>query len=146
VQPPPGIGISPIADMEGRQTIAAAAPASKSSAEMTEERWLSRHGISRPPVAPTTPATWLNACHQPSHRRTTKGEDRDDDAHDSLAAPQRRVRVAVDRNGHDVLADGRLPFGALAEVDRQPERWRRSVLIRHSPNHRSMPGADPSHD
>ena len=61
-QPPPGIGISPIVDMEGRQTIAAAARASKSSAEMTEERWLSRHGISRSPVAPTTPATWLNAC------------------------------------------------------------------------------------
>ena len=36
--------------------------------------------------------------------------------------------IAVDRNGHDVLADGRLPFGALAEVDRQPERWRSFVL------------------
>ena len=33
-QPPPGIGISPIVGMEGRQTIAAAAPASKTSAEM----------------------------------------------------------------------------------------------------------------
>jgi hypothetical protein len=34
VQPPPGIGISLIVGTEGRQTIAAAAPASKSSAEM----------------------------------------------------------------------------------------------------------------
>ena len=42
----------------------------------------------------------------------------------------------------DVLADGRLPFGALAEVDRQPERWRRPALIRRSPNHRSMPFTD----
>ena len=41
----------------------------------------------------------------------------------------RAERIAVDRNGHDVLADGRLPFGALAETDHQLAKRRSPVLI-----------------
>src|SRR5439155_7901755 len=65
---PPGIGISPIADMEAHQTIVTAALAAKSSAE-TPRKVRGEAGseavrleISGPPVAPTTPTTWLSAC------------------------------------------------------------------------------------
>src|SRR5439155_15591920 len=64
---PPGIGISPIADMDPHQTIVTAALAAKSSAETPKEaRWEAcsgtlRREISRPPVAPTTPTTSLSA-------------------------------------------------------------------------------------
>src|SRR5262249_48928695 len=59
----PGIGISPIADMEAFQKIVTAALAAKSSAETPKKaRWEARsetmhREISRPPVAPTTPTT-----------------------------------------------------------------------------------------
>src|SRR3989475_8880459 len=62
---PPGIGISPIADMDAHQTIVPAALAAKSSAETPKKAcWEARseamrREISRPPVAPTTPTTWL---------------------------------------------------------------------------------------
>src|SRR5207247_4624798 len=65
---PPGIGISPIADMDAHQTIVTAALAAKSSAETPRNAcWEARsetmrREISRPPVAPTTPMTWLSAC------------------------------------------------------------------------------------
>src|SRR2546422_7155656 len=65
---PPGIGISPIADMDVHQTIVTAALAAKSSAETPKKaRWEARsetmrREISRPPVAPATPTTWLSAC------------------------------------------------------------------------------------
>src|SRR5438552_19207908 len=58
---PPGIGISPIADMDVHQTIVTAALAAKSSAETPKKaRWearsvTTRREISRPPVAPATP-------------------------------------------------------------------------------------------
>src|SRR5215207_2319343 len=63
---PPGIGISPIADMEAHQTIVTAALAAKSSAETpkkarSEARSESMREISRPVVAPTAPTTWLSA-------------------------------------------------------------------------------------
>src|SRR6201987_5669349 len=57
---PPGIGISPIADMDAHQTIVTAALAAKSSAETPKNaRWEARsetmrREISRPPVAATT--------------------------------------------------------------------------------------------
>src|SRR5436305_11133183 len=57
---PPGIGISPIADMDVHQTIVTAALAAKRSAETPKKaRWEARsetmgREISRPPVAPTT--------------------------------------------------------------------------------------------
>ena len=41
-----------------------------------------------------------------------------------------RARVTAERNGPDVLADERLPFGALAEADLQPAKRRLPVLIR----------------
>src|SRR6516164_3089777 len=65
---PPDVGVSPIADMDARQTIVTAALAAKSSAETPKNAcWDARsdtmtRAISRPPVAPTTPATWLSAC------------------------------------------------------------------------------------
>jgi hypothetical protein len=65
---PPGIGISPIADMDAHQAIVTAALAAKSSAETPKKaRWEARSEtiaveISRPPVAPTAPTTWLSAC------------------------------------------------------------------------------------
>src|SRR6266487_926548 len=55
---PPGIGISPIADMDAHQTIVTAALAAKSSAEMPKNAcWEARseamrREISRPAVAP----------------------------------------------------------------------------------------------
>src|SRR2546422_7826696 len=55
---PPGIGISPIADMDARQTIVTAAQAAKSSAETPKKaRWEARsetmrRKISRSAVAP----------------------------------------------------------------------------------------------
>src|SRR6202521_3271930 len=64
---PPGIGISPIADMDAHQTIVTAALAAESSAETPKKaRWEARsetmrREISRPSVAPTTPTTWLSA-------------------------------------------------------------------------------------
>src|SRR6478672_4821172 len=64
----PGIGISPIADMDAHQTIVAAALAANSSAETPKKaRSEARSQImaaetSRPAVAPTTPTTWLSAC------------------------------------------------------------------------------------
>src|SRR4030081_3581653 len=60
---PPGIGISPIADMDAHQTIVTAALAAKSSAETPKKTcWEARsetmrREITRPPVAPTTPTT-----------------------------------------------------------------------------------------
>jgi len=60
---PPGIGISPIADMDAHQTIVTAALAAKSSAETPQNAcWEARsetmrREITRPPVAPTTPTT-----------------------------------------------------------------------------------------
>src|SRR6266851_2859095 len=42
--------------------------------------------------------------------------------------------VTAERNGLDVLADERLPFGALAEADLQPTKRRPPVLIRRSPD------------
>src|SRR5271166_3628581 len=71
---PPGIGISPIADMDAHQTIVTAALAAKSSAETPKKaRWEARSDtmrreISRPPVAPTKPTTCLRAC------RTRRGD------------------------------------------------------------------------
>src|ERR1700675_656480 len=58
---PPGIGISPIADMDAHQTIVTAALAAKSSAETPKKaRWEARseamrREISRPAVAPRQP-------------------------------------------------------------------------------------------
>src|SRR5215207_1871009 len=63
---PPGIGISPIADMDAHQPIVSAALATKSSAEAPKKaRWEARPEtmrpeISRPPVALTTPMAWLS--------------------------------------------------------------------------------------
>src|SRR5947207_11114154 len=63
---PPGIGISPIADMDPHQTIVTAALAAKSSAETPQKARCEacsetlRREISRPPVAPTTPTTSLS--------------------------------------------------------------------------------------
>src|SRR5437870_13627151 len=60
---PPGIGISPIADMDADQRVVSAALAAKSSAETPKKaRWevrseTMRREISRPPVAPTTTTT-----------------------------------------------------------------------------------------
>src|SRR6266498_4001627 len=71
---PPGIGISPIADMDAPQTIVTAALAAKSSAETPKKaRWEARletmrREISRPAVAPTTPTTSLSAS------RTRRGD------------------------------------------------------------------------
>src|ERR1700681_2010263 len=65
---PPGIGISPIADMEAHQTIVTAALAAKSSAETPKKaRWESRsetvlREISRTPVRPMIFTTWLSVC------------------------------------------------------------------------------------
>src|SRR5882672_5003576 len=65
---PPGIGISPIADMDAHQTIVTAALAAKSSAETAKKARSEvraetmRREISRPAVAPTTPTTSLSAC------------------------------------------------------------------------------------
>src|SRR5712672_2768294 len=65
---PPGIGISPNADMDAHQTIVTAALAAKSSAEMPKKaRWEAsseavRLEISGPPVAPTTTTTSLSPC------------------------------------------------------------------------------------
>src|SRR3979490_385886 len=65
---PPGIGISPIADMDAHQTIVTAALAAKSSAEAPknacrEARSEARcREISHPPVAPTTSTMRLSAC------------------------------------------------------------------------------------
>jgi len=39
-------------------------------------------------------------------------------------------RVTAERNGPDVPADERLPFGALAEADLQPTKRRRTFLAR----------------
>jgi hypothetical protein len=56
---PPGIGISPIADMDAHLAIVTTALAAKSSAKMPKKaRWEARsetmrREISRPPVAPT---------------------------------------------------------------------------------------------
>ena len=47
---------------------------------------------------------------------------------------------AAERNGPDVRADERLPFGALAEADLQPTKRCPPVLIRRSPDR----GAEPS--
>src|SRR5436305_7481625 len=64
---PPGIGLSPIADMDPHQTIVTAALAAKSSAETPRKaRWEAcsealRREIPRPPVAPTTPTMSLSA-------------------------------------------------------------------------------------
>src|SRR5688572_30945839 len=65
---PPGIGISPIADMDAHQAIVTAALAAKSSAEMPKKaRWEARsetmdREISRLALAPTTPTNCLSAC------------------------------------------------------------------------------------
>src|ERR1700738_5235313 len=65
---PPGIGISPIADMDAHQTIVTAALAAKSSAETPKKVYWEtrsetmRREIFRSPVAPTTPTTGLIAC------------------------------------------------------------------------------------
>src|SRR5436309_8408578 len=64
---PPGIGISPIVDMDAHQTIVTAALVPKRSAETPKKACLEagsetlRRASSRPPVAPTTPMTWLIA-------------------------------------------------------------------------------------
>src|ERR1700731_4977599 len=44
----------------------------------------------------------------------------------------RATCVTARRNGPDVRADERLPFGALAEADLQPTKRRPPVLIRRS--------------
>src|SRR5258706_14707373 len=60
---PPGIGISPMSDMDAHQTIVTAALAAKSSAETPKKaRWEARsetmrREISHASVAPTTPTT-----------------------------------------------------------------------------------------
>src|ERR1700741_498991 len=61
---PPGIGISPIADMDAHQTIVSAALAATSSAESPKKpsSEAMRREISRPPVAAMTLITWLIAC------------------------------------------------------------------------------------
>src|SRR5215510_4337666 len=70
---PPGIGIPPIADMDAHQTIVVAALAAKSSAETPKKARSEvcsdamRREISRLPLAPTTPTTWLRP------RRTRRG-------------------------------------------------------------------------
>ena len=46
--------------------------------------------------------------------------------------------VTAERNGPDVLADERLPFGALAEADRQPAKRSLPVLIRREMHERQV--------
>src|SRR5205814_10532934 len=64
---PPGIGISPIADMESHQTIVIAALAAKSSAETPKNPFgealcaTIRRKIFRPPLGLTRSMAWLNA-------------------------------------------------------------------------------------
>jgi hypothetical protein len=45
-----------------------------------------------------------------------------------------RAWVSADRNGPDVHADERLPFGALAEAGLQPTKRCPPVVIRRSPD------------
>ena len=49
-----------------------------------------------------------------------------------------RACVSAERNGPDVLADERLPFGALAEADLRPTKRCPPLLIRGPPN-RTVP-------
>src|ERR1700736_4771733 len=42
--------------------------------------------------------------------------------------------VTAERNGPDVLADERLPFGALVKADPRPTKRSPPVLIRRSPD------------
>jgi len=46
-----------------------------------------------------------------------------------VALLDRARRVTAERNGPDVLADERLPFGALAEADLNPTKRRPPVLM-----------------
>jgi hypothetical protein len=64
---PPGISISPIADMDAHQAIVSAALAAKSTAEMPKKaRWevrseAMRREVSSPALAPTTSAASLES-------------------------------------------------------------------------------------